>query len=212
MDTAVKPRYDPSVVKSLNPLKLGILVSGRGSNMDAVIRACAQKEIAATIQLVLSNKADAPALAKAQSAGIKTVIIPAIKGEIREDYDTRLVHELKNNQVELVVLAGFMRLISSKLLEAFPNRIINIHPSLLPLFPGLHAQKQALDAGVPVSGCTVHFVDGGCDTGPIILQAQVPIEKNDTEETLAARILLEEHKILPKAIDLIAKNKVKASS
>lgn len=193
-------------------LKLGILVSGRGSNMDAVIRACAKKEIIATIQVVLSNKADAPALAKAQAAGIKTVIVPAIKGEIREDYDTRLVHELKKNQVELVVLAGFMRLISSKLLEAFPNRIINIHPSLLPLFPGLHAQKQALDAGVKVSGCTVHFVDGGCDTGPIILQTQVPIEKNDTEETLAARILVEEHKILPKAIDLIAKNKVKASS
>ncbi|HBF12412.1 MAG TPA: phosphoribosylglycinamide formyltransferase [Deltaproteobacteria bacterium] len=190
-------------------LNLGILVSGRGSNMDAVIGACLKKSIAAKVGVVISNKPEAPALQKAKKASISTVLLEHIKGEPKEVYDQRLVAELNKYGVDLVILAGFMRLISPVLLKAFPNRVINIHPSLLPKFPGLHAQKQALDAKVSVSGCTVHFVDEGCDTGPIILQQTVPVLPHDTVQTLSERILAEEHKLLPKAIDLMATNKVK---
>lgn len=163
----------------------------------------------AQVALVISNKADAFALERAKKANIPTLVLPSVKGEDRAIYESKLIDALTQNKIGLVVLAGFMRILTPHFVNAFKNKIINIHPSLLPSFPGLHVHKQALDHGVKVSGCTVHFVDDGCDTGPIILQATVPVLDNDTEESLAARILTEEHKILPKAIDLYAKNKVK---
>ncbi len=192
--------------------KLGILVSGRGSNLQAIIDAIDQKKIVAEIAIVISNKPHAFALERAKKANVQTEIIEPIKGETREDYDDRVLKVLKRYNVDLVVLAGFMRILSSRLVQAYPNKMINIHPSLLPAFPGLQAQKQALEAKASESGVTVHFVDGGCDTGPIIAQTRVPILPTDTEETLSARILVEEHRLLPKIIDLIAKNKVKISN
>ncbi len=190
-------------------LRLGILVSGRGSNLQALIDASKQNKMAASIAVVISNKADALAVKKAQDAILPTRVLSAVKGESLEDYEKKLIELLKKHHVDLVVLAGFMRLVGKNLLEAYPNRIINIHPSLLPKFPGLKAQKQALEAKATVSGCTVHFVDEGCDSGPIIMQKKVEVLKNDSAETLSERILAEEHQLLPKVIDLIAKNKVK---
>ncbi len=194
-----------------SPLKIGVLVSGRGSNLQAILDAIATKKINATLAVVISNNPESAALDRARKASVPTEILVSQKNEKREAYDKKLVDTLKKYGVELVVLAGFMRILSSTFLTPFKNKVINIHPSLLPKFPGLHAQKQALEAGVTTSGCTVHFVDEGCDTGPIILQTQVSIEPGDTVETLEARILKEEHKLLPKVIDLITKNKVKIS-
>ncbi len=187
-------------------MKIGVLVSGRGSNLQALIDSSRIKKMLA---VVISNKPGVLALERAQKAGIPVEVLEANKGEKREAYDQRLASLLQRYQIELVVLAGFMRVLSPSFVSLFKNRIINIHPSLLPSFPGLEAQKQALEAGVSTSGCTVHFVDEGCDTGSVILQKEVPVKPDDTVETLSARILIEEHKLLPKVVDLLARNKVK---
>ena len=190
-------------------LKVGVLVSGRGSNLESIITASKKGEMDASVAIVISDNPLSPALKKAENAGIPTKIITRAKGEPKEAFESKIADALREKGVALVVLAGFMRILSPFFLGQFPNRVINIHPSLLPAFPGLNAQKQALDAGAKISGCTVHWVDAGCDTGPILLQARVPVLPGDTEDTLAKRILVEEHKLLPKAIDLIAKNKVR---
>ena len=190
-------------------LRLGVLASGSGSNLQAIIDRCAAGSIAAEIVLVLSNVPGAGALARAEKAGIATTIIDHRTFVERADFDRAVVAALQAANVDLVVLAGFMRLITAPFIAAFPERIINIHPALLPAFPGLHVQKKALEAGARFSGCTVHFVDGGVDTGPIIIQAVVPILDDDSEESLSARILVQEHRVYPRAIQLIAEGRVR---
>lgn len=189
-------------------LRLGVLASGGGTNLQAIIDQCEQSTFGAEIALVLANKPGAGALERAKKAGIHTACIDHRKFKRREDFDEAAVQALREAGVELVVLAGFMRIITQVFLDAFPQRIINIHPALLPAFPGLHVQQQAIDYGARFSGCTVHFVDSGVDTGPIIIQAIVPVLPNDTAETLAARILEQEHQIYPRAIQLIADERV----
>lgn len=189
-------------------LTLAVLVSGNGSNLQAIIDRIEAGEIHARIACVVSNTADAFALKRAERHGITTVVHANGRFATRREYDTTLVEILHSHGVDLVVLAGFMRILSPVVIDAFPNAIINIHPALLPAFPGLHAQKQALDYGVRFSGCTVHFVDNGTDTGPIILQAVVPIMQDDSEESLSRRILQEEHRIYPEAIRLFAEGKL----
>jgi len=179
---------------------LGILVSGRGSNLQAVIEAIAAGKLDAEIGVVLSNKKHAQALERAEQHGIPAVFVDPGKYPDREAYDAALCERLQAHRVDLVVLAGYIRLISSRLIRPFSGRIINIHPSLLPAFPGLHAQRQALAYGVKWSGCTVHFVDEKMDHGPIIAQAAVPVFEDDREDSLSARILREEHRLLPEAI------------
>lgn len=191
---------------------LGVLVSGRGSNLQAIIEHIEAGSLDATIKIVVSNVADAYALKRAQEHGIKTCVVKATPGESREDYDRRVVEILRREGVELVILAGFMRLLSPYLVQSFPHRIMNIHPALLPAFPGLHVQKKALDYGVKFSGCTVHFVDEDMDTGPIVLQAVVPVIDGDTEDTLSARILEQEHKIFSQAIQLYAENRLQINN
>ena len=183
--------------------RLGVLISGRGSNLQAIIDAIASRTLDATIAVVVSNKADAAGLERARDAGIDTVVLPPRAYADRDTYDRAIVAELTSRQVDLICLAGFMRLVGAPLLDAFPHRILNVHPSLLPAFPGLDAQRQALDYGVRVAGATVHFVTHELDGGPIILQAAVPVLDDDTVETLAARILVEEHRIYPQAIQLV---------
>lgn len=190
-------------------LRLGVLASGSGSNLQAIIDRCADGSIDAEIVVVLSNVPGAGALARAEQAGIATATIDHRTFVERVDFDRAVVAALQAAGVDLVVLAGFMRLITAPFIAAFPERIINIHPALLPAFPGLHVQKKALEAGARFSGCTVHFVDGGVDTGPIIIQAVVPILDDDSEESLSARILLQEHRIYPRAIELIAEGRVR---
>jgi phosphoribosylglycinamide formyltransferase-1 len=180
--------------------RLGILISGRGSNLKAIIDAIEQKQLDASIAIVISNRADAPGLDYARKAGIDTLVISHKRFTTREDYDRALVKALNDRQVALVCLAGFMRLLSPVFIEAFPDRILNIHPSLLPKYPGLHPQQQALDDGAAVSGATVHFVNTDLDAGPIVLQQTVPVQTGDTAETLAARILTVEHQLYPRAI------------
>ncbi|HWI20104.1 MAG TPA: phosphoribosylglycinamide formyltransferase [Vicinamibacterales bacterium] len=180
--------------------KLGVLISGRGSNLKAIIDAIARGDLAASIAIVISNRADAPGLEHAAKAGIETLVLSHKNYRTREEYDHALVGELKQRGVELVCLAGFMRLLSPVFVDAFPNRILNIHPSLLPDYPGLHPQQQALDAGATVSGATVHIVNAELDAGPIVLQRQVPVMPGDTAGTLAARILEIEHQLYPEAI------------
>jgi len=183
--------------------RIGVLLSGRGSNFEALADSIAAGRIpGAEIALVVSNREGAPGVARAAERGIATKIIPS-KGLPREDYDRLVAAELKNAGVELVCLAGFMRLLSPYFVTAFPQRILNIHPSLLPSFPGLEAQRQALEYGVKFSGCTVHLVDENLDAGPILGQAIVPVRDEDTEETLAERILIEEHRIYTDAVRLI---------
>ena len=179
---------------------LGVLISGRGSNLKAIIDAIAQKRLDASIAIVISNRAGAPGLEHARRAGIETLVIDHKSFKSREDYDRVLVKELKDRAVALVCLAGFMRLLSPVMVAAFPNRILNIHPSLLPKYAGLHPQRQALDDGATVSGATVHFVNTELDSGPIVLQREVPVLKGDTERTLADRILEVEHGLYPDAI------------
>ncbi len=179
--------------------RLGILISGRGSNFEAIAANIAGGRLEAEIAVVISNRADAPGLEVARSRGLTAVCIPS-KGLDRLEYDRLLIGELQKHDVELVCLAGFMRLLSAQFIRAFPNRILNIHPSLLPAFPGLDAQHQALAHGVKLAGCTVHFVDEDLDAGPIVMQASVPVEDGDTEETLCARILQQEHRIYSEAI------------
>ena len=182
--------------------RIGILLSGRGSNFEAIARNVAAGSIDAEIAVVIGNRPEARGLETAWKLGLNAVCLPS-KGLDREVYDCLLVAELRKHQVDLVCLAGFMRLLSAAFVREFPNRILNIHPSLLPAFPGLEAQHQALDHGVRVSGCTVHFVDEYLDAGPIVMQAAVPVEDGDTADTLAARILKEEHRVYSEAIRLV---------
>lgn len=182
--------------------RLGILLSGRGSNFEAIADQVAAGRIAAEIVVVISNRAEARGLEAARRRGLTAVSIPS-KGLDREVYDATLVRELKAKAVDLVCLAGFMRLLSASFVRAFPQRILNIHPSLLPAFPGLDAQKQALEHGVKITGCTVHLVDEFLDAGPILLQAAVPVLDEDTVDSLSARILREEHRIYSDAIRMM---------
>ncbi len=182
--------------------KLGILLSGRGSNFEAIADQVASGRIPAQIAAVISNRPEARGLEMARERGLNAVLIPS-RGLDRETYDRLLLGELKKYPVDLVCLAGYMRLLSAMFVREFPMRILNIHPSLLPAFPGLDAQHQALEHGVKVSGCTVHFVDERLDAGPIVLQATVPVLDRDTVETLAARILDQEHRIYSEAIRIV---------
>jgi len=182
--------------------RIGILLSGRGSNFEAIADSVAAGRIPAEIGLVVSNRPEARGLERARQRGLPAVCIPS-KGLDRETYDRQVASALQEHHVDLVCLAGFMRLLSPFFIREFPNRILNIHPSLLPAFPGLEAQRQALEHGAKISGCSVHFVDEFLDHGPIILQAAVPVLDDDTEESLAARILAEEHRIYSEAIQLV---------
>lgn len=182
--------------------KLGILISGRGSNFEAIAKNVLAGNLEAEIAAVISNRAAAPGLEIARRMGLKAVAIPS-QGMDRESYDQLLIAELQKREVDLVCLAGYMRLLSPSFIRAFPQRILNIHPSLLPAFTGLDAQHQAFEYGVRVTGCTVHFVDEHLDHGPIVLQAVVPVNADDTADTLAARILVEEHRIYSEAIKIV---------
>jgi len=183
--------------------RLGVLLSGRGSNLQAIIDAIAERRLDAAIAVVVSNQKNAGGLERARRVGIETLTLSHRGWPSRDDYDRALVSELRSRNVGLVCLAGFMRKVGAPLIDAFPNAVLNIHPSLLPSFPGLHAQQQALDHGVKTSGVTVHFVTADLDAGPIIVQRTVPVRDDDTEETLAARILVEEHHAYPEAIALV---------
>jgi phosphoribosylglycinamide formyltransferase-1 len=189
-------------------LPLGVLISGSGSNLQAIIDAIARRELAARIHVVISNRADAHGLTRAQQHGIPTVVIDHKGFSSREAFETALIQSLQPHQVELVVLAGFMRVLTPFFIRAFPQQIMNIHPALLPAFPGTHAQRQALQYGVRIAGATVHFVDEETDHGPIITQAAVPVYPDDTEETLSARILAQEHRLYPQAIQLFAERRL----
>ena len=189
-------------------MRIGILASGTGSNLQAILDGCASRGIPAEVAVVICNIPGVKALRRAESARVPAVLLPHQKFPNREEFDRELVLTLQEHRVDLVCLAGFMRLLGPVLLRAFHNRILNIHPSLLPAFPGLHAVRQALTAGVRVAGCTVHVVDEGTDTGPILIQAAVPVLDSDTEETLAARILVQEHRCYPRAIALWAEGRV----
>ena len=180
--------------------KLGVLISGRGSNLKAIIDAIQEHRLDARIAVVISNRADAPGLEHARNAAVETLVISHKGFPSREAYDAVLVTELQARAVDLVCLAGFMRLFSPVMVNAFPDRILNIHPSLLPKYPGLHPQQQALDDGATESGATVHIVNNELDAGPIVLQRTVPVVSGDTAETLAARILEVEHQLYPEAI------------
>ena len=182
--------------------KIGILLSGRGSNFEAIADSIKAGRLHAEIAIVISNRAEAPGLESAKGRGLNAQLIPS-KGRIREEHDADVVAALKQAQVDLVCLAGYMRLLSPDFIRAFPNRIVNIHPSLLPAFPGMDAQKQALEYGVKVTGCTVHFVDEHLDHGPIILQKTVPVLDGDDVPTLSARILEQEHAAYSEAIALV---------
>ena len=183
--------------------RLGVLVSGRGSNLQAIIDAIQDDRLDATIAIVISNRPEAAGLARARDAGIEAVYLNPREHPDRDAYDGALVDVLRAREVGLVCLAGFMRLVGRPLLDAFPERILNIHPSLLPSFRGLDAQRQALEHGVRVTGATVHLVTADLDDGPIVLQAAVPVLDDDTVESLAARILVEEHRIYPAAIGIV---------
>jgi len=183
--------------------RLGVLISGRGSNLQSIIDAIGSGRLDATIALVVSNRADAAGLQRARDAGLQTLFLSHKDYASREEYDRALVAALRAHGVDLVCLAGFMRIFSPEMLQAYQQRILNIHPSLLPAFPGLHPQRQAIDYGVRYSGATVHVVDAALDGGPIVVQAVVPVNDSDTDETLAARILAEEHRIYPEAIRIV---------
>ena len=183
--------------------RLGILISGRGSNLQSIIDAIGRGELAAEIAVVISNRLEAAGLLRAREAGLETVCLSQKNFDSRDAYDAAIARELEARGVDLVCLAGFMRLVGRPLLEAFPQRILNIHPSLLPAFPGLDAQQQALEYGVCVTGATVHVVTAELDGGPIVLQAAVPVLPDDTVESLSARILIEEHRLYPRAVGLV---------
>jgi phosphoribosylglycinamide formyltransferase-1 len=189
-------------------IKLGVLVSGRGTNLQAIIDSIEQNKLNAEIILVLSNVQSAPALERSKQHGIDSTFVDAKSFARKAEFDQELVDRLKAKEVDLVCLAGYMKILSENFISAFAGKIINIHPSLLPAFPGLHPQRQALECGAKISGCTVHFVDTGVDTGPIILQSAVPVLADDDEDSLAARILLKEHELYPEAIRLIQENRL----
>ena len=185
-------------------IRLGVLASGQGSNLQAIIDACAAGKVDAAVTVVISDHQDAYALERARQINIPAFFLDPNRFTDKSGFEREIVNVLRRRQVELVCLAGYMRVLSNVVLDAFPQRIMNIHPALLPAFPGLHGQKQAWDYGVKISGCTVHFVDQGVDTGPIIIQAAVPVLDDDTADTLAARILEQEHQIFPEAIQRYA--------
>jgi len=188
--------------------RIGILLSGRGSNFEAIARQIDEGKLSAEIAVVVSNLESAPGLRRARERGLN-VFFASSKGLSREAFDRQVIQILEETRVDLVCLAGFMRLLSPSFIQAFRNRVLNIHPSLLPAFPGLDAQRQALEYGVKVSGCTVHFVDEGLDSGPIVLQAVVPVLDGDTEESLSSRILEQEHQIYPKAIQYVLDGQIR---
>ena len=183
--------------------RLGVLISGRGSNLQALIDAIADGRLDAAIAVVISNREEAAGLARARAAGIEAIALSHRAYATRDEFDRALIAELRARDVGLVCLAGFMRLVGAPLIDAFPNRILNIHPSLLPAFPGLDAQKQAIDHGVKVSGVTVHLVTAELDGGPIIVQRAVPVLPDDSAESLASRILVEEHQAYPEAVQIV---------
>jgi phosphoribosylglycinamide formyltransferase-1 len=189
-------------------IRLGVLVSGSGTNLQAILDAVAEKRLDARVELVVSNVRGAVALERARAAGVATLVVDHTLHADRRAFDAALVEVLRAHGVELIVLAGFMRLLTSVLLDAFPMRVVNVHPSLLPAFPGVHSQKQAFDYGVRVTGCTVHFVDCGTDTGPIIAQAAVPIEDGDDADSLRLRILDREHELLPRVLQWFAEGRI----
>lgn len=197
-------RGDPAV-----PAILGILISGRGSNMLAIAQACADGRIAAKVGVVISNEPGAPGLAAARKLGLETMVIDHRESSSRDAHDARLEQELARRGVVLVCLAGYMRLLSPGFIRRRAGRIMNVHPALLPAFPGLDAQRQAVAHGVKLSGVTVHFVDEGLDSGPIILQYAVPVYQDDTESSLSARILKEEHRLYPEAISLYLQDRLR---
>ncbi len=190
-------------------LSIGVLVSGSGSNLQSIIDHIEKGQLSARIHVVVSNNPDAFALSRAEKHGIPAVVIGHQDFPDRERFDRKMIEVLQSYRVDLVVMAGFMRLLTPLFLKTFPLKIMNIHPALLPSFPGLHVQQKAVDYGVRFSGCTVHFADEGVDTGPIIIQAVVPVYCSDTANILAARILKEEHRIYPQAIQLYAEGKLK---
>ncbi len=189
-------------------IRLGVLISGAGTNLQAIIDAIERGELKAEIAIVISNKANAPGLERASRHGLPTAVIDHRRFARREDFDAELVRVLKEHDVELVVCAGFMRILTHVLLSAFPNRVMNIHPSLLPAFTGIDAQRAAVEYGVRLAGCTVHFVTEKVDEGPIIIQAAVPVYPDDTEQTLRERILEQEHRIYPQAIALFQQGRL----
>lgn len=188
----------------MTPLRVGVLASGRGSNLQAILDACARPDFPARVVVVISDRERAAALERARGAGIEALFVNPKDFGDRDAYDTNVTGILQERGVGLVCLAGFMRILSPVFVRAWRGRALNIHPSLLPAFAGLHPQRQALDHGTRVSGATVHFVDEGVDTGPIVLQSAVPVQPDDTEDTLAARILTEEHRLYPEAVRLFA--------
>jgi phosphoribosylglycinamide formyltransferase-1 len=200
-------------------IRLGVLASGGGTNLQAILDACAARRIDAEVAVVISNVATAGALERARRAGVEAVVVPSKGVTDREAYDLQLVEALRARRVDLVCLAGYMRIVTSAFLRAFgPTpatrgcpRVVNIHPGLLPSFPGLHAQRQCVDYGARFAGCTVHFVDEGTDTGPVIVQAVVPVLPGDAEEQLAARILEQEHRLYPQAIQWFAQGRLSVS-
>lgn len=189
-------------------MRVGVLASGTGSNFQALVQAMDRPDAEAKVAVLVSNVASAPALQKARLLDVPAVLLEHGHWPTREAFDAAVADELLRHEVELVVLAGYMRLLSPTFLRAFPQRVVNVHPALLPAFTGTHAVKQALDYGAKVTGCTVHFVDSGVDTGPIIAQAAVPILETDDEASLSARIHAEEHRLLPRAVELIARGQV----
>jgi phosphoribosylglycinamide formyltransferase-1 len=190
-------------------LKIGVLASGRGSNFQSIIDEIESDRLKAEIVLLMTDNPSAFAIERAKKHGIEYLVAQPKEYRSKDDYFMKIADALKKKNIELVVLAGFMKIVGKPLIDAFPNRIMNIHPALLPSFPGLHSQRQALDYGAKISGCSVHFVDEGMDTGPIIIQASVPVFQNDTEETLSERILKYEHRIYPEAIRLFSEGKIK---
>lgn len=188
---------------------LGVLASGGGSNLQSIIDALAEGRLNARIGVVISDNPQAFALERAKKASIPVAVVTPAEGETRQAHDANLVAALKSHGCNAVALAGYMLLVTEVLLDAFPMRVVNIHPALLPSFPGLHVQKAALEHGAKFSGCTVHFVELGMDTGPIIIQAVVPVRDDDTEKTLAARILREEHRIYPQALEYLARGRLR---
>ena len=199
---------DGLTVATVQKTRLGVLISGSGTNLQAIIDACEAGKINAEVVCVISNKASAFGLQRAANHSIPAIHLDHKTFAGRPEYDAELVKTLEAHGVELVILAGFMRIVTPVLLDAFPNRVMNIHPALLPAFPGIDAQKQAIDYGVKVSGCTVHFVDAGTDTGPVILQAVVPVLEGDSADTLAERIHIEEHKLYPEAVRLFCEGRL----
>jgi phosphoribosylglycinamide formyltransferase-1 len=193
----------------MQKVRIGVLVSGSGSNLQSIIDQIEQGRLQAEIKVVISNNPQAYALERAARHHLAVQVISQLDFQKREDFDRQMTGALEACDVELVVLAGFMRVLTPLFLRSFPRRVMNIHPALLPAFPGLHVQQQAVDYGVKFTGCTVHFVDEGVDTGPIIIQAVVPVFDDDTADTLAARILREEHRIYPQAIQLYAEGRLK---